>query len=69
MVPIGGMAFEPEELSEMFSAASRPTTALAFEAPVDVDLDILFDRTHCRHESENAVAGWFAPRPRRWRLR
>ena len=45
MVPIGGMALEPEELRQMFSARSRPTTALAFEAPVDVDLDILFDHT------------------------
>ena len=29
----------------MFSAASRPTAALTFEASVDVHLDILFDHT------------------------
>ena len=29
----------------MFSAASCPAASLAFEAPVDVDLDILFDHT------------------------
>jgi hypothetical protein len=40
MVPINGVALESEQLSQMFSAPSRPTASLAFEAPVDVDLDI-----------------------------
>jgi hypothetical protein len=39
------MTLEPQKLSEIFGAMFGPTASLAFETPVDVYLDVLFDHT------------------------
>src|SRR5438874_11119047 len=52
------MSLEPEQLAQILGAASTPAAALAFEAPVNLHFDILFnDAAASTHRSELAIDG------------